>query len=90
MCIKISTPSAPVTIESVQSHLEKVIKGDAVEPTNENLLKETVVDWAKVAKNYKLKSDKVSGENMSSEKTVGGLKKLEVEILGKLVIRTVG
>lgn len=90
MCIKISTPSAPFSAESVQLHLEKVIKGDAVEPTDENLLKETVVDWAKVAKNYKLKSDKVGGENMSSEKIVGGLKKLEVEILGKLVIRTVG
>lgn len=90
MCIKISTPSAPVTTESVQSHLENVIKGDSVEPTDGNLLKETVVDWAKVAKNYKFKSDKVCRENMLNEKTVGGLKKLEVEILGKLVIRTVG
>lgn len=90
MCIKISTPSSPVTIESVQSHLERVIKGDAVEFTDENLLKETAVDWVKVGKNYKLKLDKVGWENIAGEKTVGGLKKLEVEILGKLVIRTVG
>lgn len=90
MCIKISTPSAPITIESVQSHLGNVVKGDAVEFTDENLLKETVVDWVKVGKNYKLKLDKTSGETMANEKLVGGLKNLEVEILGKLVIRAVG
>lgn len=60
-----------------------------MEFTDENLLKETVVDWVKVGKNYKLKLDK-SWENIAGAKTVGGLKKLEVEILGKLVIRTVG
>lgn len=90
MCIKISTPSVPVTIGSVQSHLGKVVKGDAVEFTDENLLRETVVDWVKVGKNYKLKLDKASVEGMASEKLAGGLKNLEVEILGKLVIRTVG
>lgn len=90
MCIKISTPSVPIAVESVQSHLGKVVKGDAVEFTDENLLKETVVDWVKVGKNYKLKLDKASGETMANEKPVGGLKNLEVEILGKLVIRAVG
>lgn len=90
MCIKISTPSVPVTTQSVQSHLENFVKGDAIEFTDENLLKETMVDWVKVGKNYKLKLDKTSGETMTSEKPVGCLKNLEVEILGKLVIRAVG
>lgn len=48
------------------------------------------MDWAKVAKNYKLKLDKTSGEGLGDEKPVGGLKNIEVEVLGKLVIRAVG
>lgn len=64
--------------------------GIPVEFTDVNLLKETGVDWAKVAKNYKLKLDKTSGEGLADEKPVGGLKSIEVEVLGKLVIRAVG
>ncbi|KAI5842578.1 protein cgi121 [Morchella snyderi] len=91
LCIKFSTPSAPITLESIQLHLERSVEGTAVEFTDENLLQETVVDWVKVAKNYKIKTDNLNTQSLLNEKAIGGgLKSLEVEVLGKLVVRTAG
>lgn len=48
-----------------------------------------MVDWVKVGKNYKIKSDGLNMESVASEK-VRGLKSMEVEVLGRLVMRAVG
>lgn len=96
-----STPQKEVSKEDVESHLRSVIGDDGdgdggimAEFTDEALKR--LVDLEVVRKNYKIKSG--GGGDGAKKKTgvtagvtgVGIIDGLEVEVLGKMVVRVVG
>jgi hypothetical protein len=62
----------------VEEHLKEAVKASPVEFTDEFIAKTT--DWPKAAKCYKIKT---GGQNVVTED-------LELEVLGKMVMRAVG
>lgn len=78
ICIKISYPKNPISAEDVAKHLTEVVKGTPTEFNDETVARET--DWAKVGKCYKMKTGGIQHVTES----------LELEVLGKLVMRAVG
>jgi len=96
LVIKVGAPPE-ITRENVQQHLDAVIKGRAVEFSDEVLLE--IVDLARVRKIYKLNSNegpgkKNKGRSLEGTNGVDGLRKdehamkaLEVAILGMIALR---
>ena len=78
ICIKVSCPAQPISSEAVKKHLAEVVKGTPVEFSDAAISQ--ITDWAKVAKCYKIKTAGTTHVAPS----------LELEILGKLVMRAVG
>jgi hypothetical protein len=58
----------------------EVVRGTPVEFTDDSLAKQT--DWAKVSRYYKI--------NLGKDRLPGPLEDVEVEVLGKLIMRAIG
>jgi len=80
LCIKVATPEKWVSSDEVQRHLGEVVRGTPVEFTDDSLAKQT--DWAKVSRYYKIK--------LGKDRPPGPLEDVEVEVLGKLIMRAIG
>jgi len=78
VCVKISSEEKPISAEEVERHLSDVIEGAPVEFTDEVIARGT--NWASIGKCYKVP--------MAEIKAV--TEDLELQILGKLVMRAVG
>jgi len=78
VCVKISSEDKPITAEEVERHLNKVVEGTQVEFTDEVIAQGT--DWTRIGKCYKF----------PTAGTKGVTEDMELQILGKLVMRAVG
>jgi len=78
VCVKISSEDKPISAEEVERHLNKVVEGTPAEFTDEVIAQGT--DWTRVGKCYKF----------PTAGTKGVTEDMELQILGKLVMRAVG
>jgi hypothetical protein len=76
LCVKISSPAKTISAAEVEKHLMESVKGTPVEFNESTIAAET--DWANVGKCYKMKGCKEIS------------KEVELEVLGKMVMRSVG
>ncbi|OCK83396.1 CGI-121-domain-containing protein [Lepidopterella palustris CBS 459.81] len=98
IAVKISmsppSPSNPLSIESVQSHLTRVVQGTQMVFSDETLL--GLTDLERLRKVYKLDSGKVGGggagkkgRNGKEESVVNGMNGFEDEVDGRLEMESV-
>ncbi|KAI5790207.1 CGI121 protein [Geopyxis carbonaria] len=78
LCIKVSTATKPFLTDDIWNHLQEVVDGTPVAFTNDEI--SSLTEWSKVAKNYKI---------LRPTQTTD-LKEVELQVLGKLVMRAVG
>ncbi|CCX07064.1 kinase binding protein CGI-121-domain-containing protein [Pyronema domesticum] len=76
LCVKISSPEKTISAAEVEKHLMESVKGTQMEFNESTIAAET--DWANVGKCYKMKGCKEIS------------KEVELEVLGKMVMRSVG
>ena len=90
LLIKVTTPATPEhTPESIQAHIISSIEAQQIPFTDENL--DSLTDWPKVKKAYKLNATGNAGKKMTNGVTKGKEvdenKELEIMVLGSMALR---
>ncbi len=87
LAIKVTSPQSPLTAEDIQKHLSAVVEGRQVEASDEEV--NTVTDWARVRKVYKVPVLQVKGgkKDRREEEEHRERKELEVGILAAMALR---